>query len=106
MAPAPGPTAREILGALQPQLETMNDAIGELRTGQKELLSYAVRNQARLDEHERRLGGLEAKKPNGNGVKGEGRLTIKEVLLLGAGLAVLSGGTGAAIAELLKVVVK
>lgn len=106
MAPAPGPTARELLAVLQPQMDDIKSDIGSIRADTTYLRECAVRNAAQIAEHERRIGVLESKRQNGNGSGGgtTARLTPKEALLLVAGGALLGGAGGAGIAQLLKLI--
>ena len=60
-----GPTARELLDVLQPQLDNLNGIVATIQADTKYLRECAVRNATQIGEHERRIGLLEAKKPNG-----------------------------------------
>jgi len=84
-------------------MDDIKDALHTVQADTTYLRECAVRNASQIAEHERRLGELEKKKPNGNGGNGTARLTPKEALLLFAGGAVIGGAGGAGIAQLLKI---
>lgn len=90
-----GPTTRELLSVLQPQMDRLNAAIGTVQADTTYLRECAVRDATQLAEHERRLGKLE-NCPTG------ARLSIREALIMLAGGAILGGGAGAGLSELLK----
>ncbi len=71
MLPAPqshiGPTTREILDVLQPQMNDLKDAVADIRDDTTYLRECRARDDERLNDHDRRIGILEGKKGNGNG---------------------------------------
>lgn len=60
-----GPTARELLDVLQPQLDNLNGIVATIQADTTYLRECAVRNATQIGEHDRRLAALEARKANG-----------------------------------------
>ena len=129
-----GPTASEVIAVLAPQIDRIRSEVqavhANIQDVHKELQCFSEESRkdrreivVSVAQHDIRIAVLERAR-NGNGTsKGaaaattaapsaeegkqrEGRFTIREVLALGAGLTVLSGGAGVAISKLVELAFK
>ena len=116
-----GQTASEVIQVLAPQIERIENKLdafaAESRQDRRTLAETQAQHTVRLDVLERRSDGhngvnkdaaaadLAAAQDAGNS-KGNngGRLTVKEFLLLAAGVSLLSGGVGAGLTKLLELI--